>query len=1338
MPDTLPSIDELETGLRSVMQSERFRLRRRLDSIKKAQAAGKPFDRNLRRLAGEIEKSSELYKRRAERVPKVTYPEDLPISGMRETIANALKEHQVIVVCGETGSGKSTQLPKLCLDLGRGVGGMIGHTQPRRIAARSVAARVAEELGKPLGKEVGFKIRFADSTSPETYIKLMTDGILLAETQGDRFLDRYDTLIIDEAHERSLNIDFLLGYVKGLLPRRRDLKLIITSATIDADRYAEHFADSRGPAPIINVEGRTYPVETRYRPLITDEDTDNRDEPDPLQHLATAIDEVAREQPVGDILVFMPTERDIRDAAKQLRGHHVAGDSSNRKTEILPLYGRLSTAEQNRVFQKSDWRRIVIATNVAESSLTVPNVRYVVDTGTARISRYSSRSQVQRLPIEPVSQASADQRAGRCGRVGPGVCIRLYSEEDYLTRDRFTAPEIQRTNLASVILQTQALKLGAIEEFPFLDPPKPGAIRDGYKTLFELGAIDEENRLTPIGQQLARLPVDPRIGRMILAGHEERCLQNVLIIAAALEIQDPRDRPVEKQQAADQAHEKFQHEESDFLSLLKLWQFYHKLRDDLSKSRLRKACVQNFLNFNRLREWSETYQQLRRLVEDAGMKVGGRKDFRKKNKVGSEKRKNDDETGTELRLEAKDADAIHRALLTGLLSNVAYRGEEGHEYTGSGGTKFFLWPGSGVFGKKPKWVMAAELVETSQRYLRTVARINPDWIEPLAGHLVKKTYSEPHWSAKSGSAMAFEKVLLFGLTLVPRRRVRYGRIDAKLSRELFLQHALAEFDWETKHPFFKHNQELLTEVEKMQAKSRQGDLLLLPEERFEFFDQRVPNRVVDAPSFDKWYRKEVKKQPRLLFMAKSDLLRAGAEGVDEDEFPNAIEVGRMRLPLEYHLEPGTDDDGITLTVPQAGVNQLDPHRLGWLVPGLLQEKIVALIKSLPKNIRREFVPAPDTARAVLKELQFGQGDFVDAVATKLSRIAGEPIRRDLFDENRLPSHLKMNVRVVDDDGQSVASGRDLQTIRREVSADASAAMSATDDAVWSRDDLTEWNFGDIPAHLDVRRGGVAMRAYPTLIDRGQTVSLRLVDTPQKAARQLRGGLRRLFALQNAKKLKQQVDYLPDLGRLRMLASTLPGEAKLTHSLVDLLADRAFFGDEAVLPRAEAEFQKREKAGRNRISVAVQDLASLVKPILEQAQNVKAMLEDSVPSAWEFSLLDMHEQHEELLREGFWTSTPWPWLCQYPRYLRAMLFRRERLSDSDWQADQKKQANVRRYWEMYLERRQSHAQRNIYDPQLNAFRWMIEEYRVSVFAQKLGTAIPISPKRLDQQWSQVAP
>jgi ATP-dependent helicase HrpA len=1325
------SFRSLEQQVEQAMQTDRHRLRRMLRSIRQAEQTGKPFDRNLARLNDQLQCSLDLRQAREANRPAIRFEDDLPILAAKDQIARAIDEHQVVVVCGETGSGKSTQLPKICLELGRGITGTIGHTQPRRIAARSVAARIAQELNVAPGSGVGFKIRFTDVTSPQTYIKLMTDGILLAESQHDRFLDQYDTIIIDEAHERSLNIDFLLGYVKRLLPRRRDLKLIITSATIDAARFSEHFASAAGPAPVIEVSGRTYPVELRYRPITGENDAKEADDADEQRGLVNAVDELARIDN-GDMLIFMPTEWDIRETAKILRGRPLPGDQPGRTTEILPLYGRLSTAEQNRVFQPHSHRRIVIATNVAESSLTVPGIRYVIDPGTARISRYSARSKVQRLPIEAVSQASADQRKGRCGRVGPGICIRLYSQQDFETRDRYTTPEIQRTNLASVILQTKALGLGEIEEFPFLDPPKPAAVADGYKTLFELGALDERQQLTPLGKKLSRMPVDPRIGRMILAAHDENCLHEVLIIASALEVQDPRERPIDKQQAADECHAQFADPESDFLSYLKLWDFYHHLKGTLSQNQLRKACRQNFLSYNRLREWADVYRQLLQNVEQAGLKQRARRAGGVNPPINATKSKN----ATDADITPDQYAAIHRALLTGLLSNIAYR-PDGFEYTGAGGGKFHLWPGSATFSKKPKWIVAAELVETSRRYLRTVARINPNWIEPLAQHLVNRSYSEPHWDAAGASAVAYEKVSLFGLTIVPRRTVRYGPIDPAKSRELLIQHGLVEGDIELKGKveFLDHNRRLLEELEALQAKSRQHDFLLGEEARYDFYDRRLPADAYDGPRLQKWRKTAERDNPRVLFMEKSDLLQEKAGDIDAGDFPDILPINQMRLPLEYHLEPGTDQDGITLTVPKEGLNQVDPHRLGWLVPGLLEQKIVAMIKSLPKAIRRAFVPAPETAKLVLQQIRFGEGDFNQAVARALSKIAGEPIPVEEFQLDRLPSHLRMNVRVIDGGGQALASGRDIEAIRRQMGAEASASFSALDTGAWNRDGITAWDFGDLPPHVNIERGGLTLKGYPALIDKGNSVSLRLLDSAQQALRETRAGQRRLFLISEKRHLKSQVDWLPKLDRLTLQAAAING-FDLKRQTAELIADRALFAG-GVISRTEAEFAANSKLGKQRISIAVQDVTALVVPIVEGQFEVRQALNKAKAPLLQFAVADLREQLKNLLGPTFLTSTPWDCLRQFPRYFRAMLFRLDKLAASPAR-DRQHQEDVHRRWHAYVQRAADHGQQGIHDAQLEYYRWLLEEYRVSLFAQKLGTAVPISPKRLDEQWAKARP
>ena len=1306
------ALSELPKLISRAMAGDQFRLSQRLRSIKQAQKSKKPIDKNLQRLRDELEKSLARREERLKLCPKITFDQSLPIHQELATIQKTIEENQVVIVCGETGSGKSTQLPKLLLSMGRGISGIIGHTQPRRIAARSVAARISEELGREQGTACGFKIRFTDTTNPNTYIKLMTDGIMLAETQTDSFLNQYDTIIIDEAHERSLNIDFLLGFLKRLLPKRRDLRVIITSATIDAERFSEHFASRQGPAPILNVSGRTYPVEIRYRPFDDEpagKDSDKKSQNssrDEQSQLADAVNELAAIDD-GDILIFVATEWDIRETAKLLRGRSIIGDDGGRQTEIVPLYGRLSTAEQNKVFRPSSYRRIVIATNVAESSITVPGIRYVIDTGLARISRYSSRSQVQRLPIEAVSQASANQRAGRCGRVAPGICIRLYSEADFKSRDEFTSPEILRTNLASVILQTLNMRLGAIEEFPFIDPPKPTAIRDGYSTLFELGAIDEQNRLTDIGRKISRLPVDPRIARMILAAHDENCLHEILIIAAALELQDPRERPIEKQQAADEAHEQFRDPESDFLSFLKLWDFYHKLKEEQSHSRLRRACVQNFLSYNRLREWADIFRQLRQLVEESGIKPHPRKD---------------------------DSAAIHRALLPGLLSNIAMRSDS-HEYTGAGQQKYFLWPGSGVFEKKPKWIISAELIETSKRYARTVAKISPNWIEPAAPHLVKKSWSDPRWNGEAASAVAAEKVTLFGLTIVPRRSVHYGKIDPEHSRTLLLQYGLVEGDININVDFLAHNRKFIDDLEQQQARSRRYDLIPSQEQQFAFYDQRIPEDVYDGVSLKKWWKVASRKTPTLLNMRLEDFFDTQSEEIDASEFPDAINMGKMQFPLEYHLEPGAEEDGVTVSIPQESLNQLSPQRLGWLVPGLLEEKVAAMIKALPKAVRRMLVPAPETAKQVVSKLEFGKGSFEETVAEMLSQISGERITADQFEIQRLPQHLQMNIRVLDQGGDAIAVNRNLTQLRQEYGSKAASSFTALSDDHWSQTGLTDWTFGEFPAEVQIQHDQLSLTGFPSLVDEQTSVALCLRDAPERAAYETRFGLRRLFILSEHKRLKAQVEHLPDLNRISLYATAIGG-INLREQLVELLAERTLFGKKEQLPRNEAQYRQLVKEWRNQIPVAAQDLASLLPGLFEQYHKMKLTLDKTKVPAWSEPLHDMRAQLNAMINNRFLVSTPYPWLQQFPRYLQGMEMRLSKLGGTGLKKDIANIRSISRYFELYSQRARQHHEREIVDPQLIKFRWMLEELRVSLFAQKLGTALKVSPKILDQQWAAV--
>lgn len=1397
---------DIETSLTKAMLVDRHRLRQQWRSIRDGQNRKSPepaekLQQRLDRFKADLARSCQKSQQRRRNLPKPSFDDVLPVVARKDEIAATIRDHQVIVVCGETGSGKSTQLPKICLELGRGVEGMIAHTQPRRIAARSVATRIAEELSVPLGREVGFKVRFADVTSPQTYVKLMTDGILLAESQNRPFLDDYDTIIVDEAHERSLNIDFLLGILHRLVTKRRDLKVIITSATIDAERFAEHFRSVAGTVPVLEVSGRTFPVEIIYRPAELDEDAD---EPDWPNAITEAVNDVCSRGP-GDVLLFMPTERDIHEAAKTLRGRTFGGS----KPEILPLYARLSAAEQQRVFQTSSTRRIVIATNVAESSLTVPGIRYVVDTGTARISRYSPKSKLQRLPIEAVSQASADQRAGRCGRVGPGVCIRLYSEEDYQNRERYTPPEILRSNLANVILQTKTLGLGAIEEFPFLEPPKSDAIKDGYKTLFELGAVTEQHVLTEMGRKLARLPVDPRIARIVWAAHEENCLGEILIIASALEVQDPRERPLEKQQQADESHKRFADEDSDFLSELKLWDFYHKMKDELSKGQLRKACHQNFLSWIRMREWVDVHAELVEIVKESiGSRQKSNDSHRRKikatgtiNPPGATTR----DSNRAVTLESAparasvdttltrrhDVGAIHRSLLTGYLSSIAMRTESG-EYVATGGMKAFLWPGSGLAGKKTKWIVAAELVETTRRFLRTAARIDPAWIEPLAAHLIDRTYSEPHWDSESLAVLAYEKVSLYGLVLVPRRRIRYGRIDPRKSRELFIQHALVEGDWPTeetqtgaaieplestkgtrqsrirpedsgrnighsasnrtvgrshlpatkqepdsKSPpeFLVHNRELVQRLEDLQTRVRRGSMLKEEQAQFDFYDTRLPADILDGQRLIQWWRSAAPDERARLIMAEADLVNSDSILASKEAYPDSVQMKGLSLPLSYRLDPSAEDDGVTITVPQEGLNQLDGDRLGWLVPGLIEDKIVALIRTLPKELRRDLVPIPDVGAEVAKVVNFGDKSLIDAIVEGIEFVTGIEVDRNAFDEGKLPDHLRMLIRVTDANGSTLAAGRDLEALRKEFGAMASISFSSTDDPRWTRDGLTTWDCGSLPSVVDVMRRGIALKGYPTLVDAEETASLRLLDTPERSHYEMRFGLRRLIAFTVARELKQHVEWLPSLQNWSMLAKTFPQPFPLRNHLIELLVDRAFLSHEK-FPRSETEFRDCLRAGRDRLPVAVTEITELLTPLFQAYGEVRRIWEKTAHPQWQPTRQDVHAQLAQLFQPGFLIRTPWPWLSQFPRYARAISVRLQKLTSGGAPRDLQLIPQVAFRWQRGIERMRQHSERQIYDPELEAYRWMTEEYRVAQFAQELGTAVSVSDKKLDKQWEKV--
>jgi len=1273
------------------MPADRAQLRRRLQGLRRRQRQGKPVDRGMAALERDLIAAQARLERRRTALPRPSYPEELPVSAKREDIMATIRDHQVVVVAGETGSGKTTQLPKICLELGRGVAGQIGHTQPRRIAARSVAARIAAELNSEPGRLVGYKVRFQDHASPDSYIKLMTDGILLAEMQGDRDLLAYDTLIIDEAHERSLNIDFLMGYLKQLLPRRPDLKLIITSATIDTERFARHF----GGAPIVEVSGRTYPVELRYRPLGGDDDDDQ--ERDLQQGIVDAVDELAR-LGAGDTLVFLPGEREIRETAEALRKHHPPA------TEILPLFARLSVSEQNKVFQPHGRRRIVLATNVAETSLTVPGIRYVVDAGVARISRYSYHSKVQRLPIEKVSRSSADQRKGRCGRVGPGVCIRLYDEDDYLARPEFTEPEILRTNLAAVILQMKTLGLGDIEDFPFVEAPDTRYINDGYRLLFELGAVDARRGLTSLGRDMARLPLDPRIARMIFAAREQQCLHEVLVIAAALSVQDPRERPLDRQQQADAAHGEFKDERSDFLAYVNLWDGYHAQARHLSGNKLRRWCREHFLAYLRMRDWHDVHQQLANVVKDMGWRINQ---------------------------EPGSYDAVHRALLAGLLGNVGLRGEE-REYAGSHGKKFHIFPGSGLAKKGPKWIMAAELVETARVFARTVAEIQPAWVEQAAAHLVKRHHSDPHWERRAARVAAFESVTLYGLTLVQRRRVNYGPIAPTESRELFIRRALVEGDYDTRAEFFHHNRGLLQEVQDMEDKVRRRDLLVDEETLFAFYDGLVPDGIYDGPRFERWRRDAEAAESKLLYLTRDKLLREGADTGALEQFPDHLQLDGLVLPLEYRFEPGHAADGVTAVVPLAGLNQLAPEPLEWLVPGLLRDRLVALIKGLPKALRRNFVPAPDFADACLQVLEAGKGALPQALAAQLKRMTGVTVPDEAWRPEQLPAHLRMNLRVVDERGKVLAEGRELPDLQAQLGGRARRSFAAQPEGEWGRAQVDTWDFGDLPEAVEMRRGGATLRGFPGLAADGDQVALRLFDTRDKAAAAHRDGLCRLFMRRHRKEVQYLRRNLPGIQQMCLYYAPMGACEALKDDLVLAAVSQALDLDRDI--RGADEFERRSEDACARLVSVGNELCQRTGALLAEYHQVAKRLRGSVPPAWLEAGADIRDQLQWLVYPGFLRLVPAAALAHYPRYLKAVQRRLERLAQQPGR-DRQTRLEIEPLWRAWRERAG--------DPPgplpdaLAEFHWLLEELRVSLFAQELGTAAKVSVKRLGEQWKALA-
>lgn len=1286
-----PALHALTQELDSTMAVDRPALRARLRRLSDRAGRGQAVDRGLAELRAAVQSSAERAARRRAGLPRPEFPEELPVSAMRDAIGAAIDANQVVIVCGDTGSGKTTQLPKICLERGRGATGLIGHAQPRRIAARSVAARIAEELHTEVGGTVGYKVRFTDRASPDSLIKLMTDGILLAELQGDRELRQYDTLIIDEAHERSLNIDFLLGYLKRLLPRRPDLKLIITSATIDPESFSRFFDD----APVVRVPGRTYPVEVRYRPLAGEDDETQA--LDLTQGILDAVDELGRETR-GDILVFLPGEREIRETAEALRKHHPP------QTEILPLFSRLSVAEQNRIFQPHGARRIVLATNVAETSLTVPGIRCVVDSGLARISRYAQRSKVQRLPIEKISQASAEQRKGRCGRLGPGVCIRLYDEEDFAARPVFTDPEIRRTNLAEVILQMRALALGEVEDFPFLDAPDRRYINDGYRLLQELGAVDTGRNLTELGLRLARLPIDPRIARMLVAAVDMNALAEVAVISAALSVQDPRERPAEARPQADAAHAAFDDERSDFLAYCKLWQAWQEQKAHLSRNKLRQWCRKNFLSYLRMLEWEGVHKQLLTLVRQGGAR---------------------------LNQQPAEYHEVHRALLTGLLSNVAVKTEK-DRYAGARNTQLYLFPGSSLARKGPKWIMAAEIVETSRVFARVVAGIEPAWIEELGAPLLKRTWFEPHWEKKAGRVVAYEQSTLYGLIVNPRRAINYARIDPAAARGIFLRDGLVPGELRTRGEFLAHNLALLEELEALEHKSRRRDILVDEERIFAFYDQLVPPEVNDVPGFEAWRRRAEGSQPRLLYMSRAFLLQTGTGEVDSVDFPDLLRVGGVQLPLSYHFEPGHAADGVTATVPVAALNQLAPERFEWLVPGLLEEKAAALIRGLPKALRRNFVPAPDFARAVVRRVDPGQEqDLLHSMSGELKRMTGIEVPPADWQPEKLPVHLRMNFRVVDAAGKPLAEGRDLAVLQGELGGRAEAAFPGRKGHALERETVGDWDFGPLPETVQFEQAGVSLQGFPALVEEDGRVALRVLDNPERAARATRGGLRRLFMGQLGDKVRYLRKNLPGLQTMCLQFAPVGSCEALKDDLLRAVFDRVFLHGE--MPRDAEAFAARLEAGRERLVPEATRVAGLAAAALKEYHAVAKRLRGRVAPQSLPVIAELRDQLERLIHPGFIAATPEEWFGHLPRFVRAIGVRLDKLEQNP-QRDAAASRTVNPLWEAFWGAVPADQPLS---PDWEEFRWLLEELRVSLFAQELRTSQPVSVKRLQQRWRELA-
>ncbi len=1342
---TQNATESLYNALATCMLADRFGLKNRINQASDLAKQNKPIERNLAEIVQKIKLSQAKFAARLASLPRPEYSLDLPVSARRDEIAEAIKNNQVVIVCGETGSGKTTQLPKICLELGRGVAGLIGHTQPRRIAARSVASRIAQELNSPLGEVVGYKVRFNDKITDGSYVKLMTDGILLAETQGDKFLNAYDTIIIDEAHERSLNIDFLLGYLKQLLPKRPDLKVIVTSATIDAERFSNHFND----APVIEVSGRTYPVEIRYRPLgsagfrakqssepenaqfdLEDETifgiarktkTEARwleedDEEEAIEEaIMDAADDLLR-QGDGDILVFLPGEREIRDVAEHLR-KHMLGNPQGRSTklkhiEVLPLFARLSIEDQQKIFKPHSARRIVLATNVAETSLTVPGIKYVIDAGLARMNRYSVRAKVEQLQIEKISQAAAKQRAGRCGRVSNGICVRLYSEQDFDGRPEFTEPEILRSSLAAVILRMAALKLGDVTEFPFIEAPSSRLIADGYLLLQELGAVDANRQITEIGLQLAKLPLDPRVGRMILAAKRENCLSEILIIASVLSMQDPRERPMDKREAADNAHSKFIGEGSDFMSYLKIWDWYEgALKTKKSNKDLLNQCHANFLSFLRLKEWRELHGQIKQITDEMEFK---------------------------LNTDAANFEQIHKSLLAGLLGNIGFKDGDNDSYAGARGIRFFVAPGSGLKKTRPKWVIAAELVDTSKLYARCVAKIEPDWIEPLARGLTESAYSDPRWDRKMGMVNAWERVSLYGLTIIPKRHVHYGPINPVESREIFIREALGNGDFDTKAAFFVANERLIAEVEELEHKARRQDVLVDEHKLFAFYDAKIPADITNAVSFVKWREGAEKLNPKLLYLTRDDLMRHGADAITAVQFPEKIWLDGIEIPLKYRFEPGHVLDGVTATIPLVLLNQLDPTPTQWLVPGMLREKLTYLIKALPKTFRRVCVPVPEFVTGFLQHADNQLNlPLLETLAAYIQHKTTLKISQDDWVLGEIEAHHLMNFSIVDDAGRELAMGRDWKAMQKQLGQAAQLTFRNTSPQnikQLEKTNLKQWDFGDLPQTLSFERDGLQVTGYPALEDNLDSVAVKLFDTAQEADVNHRQGVARLMRFELKEQMKQLEKGLPNFNQYALAFRNIIASDDLREDMLSAIADRAFIGEDD-LPRNNDDFMKLKQRARTRLPAVSEAMARQAQTIAMEYQAL-SNAQAKMPATVNRLKKDVEQQVQLLVYKNCFSQTPWEHLSNVPRYLKALNLRIQKQPAAP-DRDGKNAASVGIIWQKWQDKtNQMHTAGSLIPCALQDYRWLIEELRVSLFAQELKTPFPVSIKRLEKTWQDI--